>query len=420
MVQYLSPLEYAFMMHEETPWMVKFDLVGLAGLPGSAINNFQFVNTSIKFDFERRIKNNFTINTSFQYSFYYSKPISFNGSSFGSTTKNKFDFLVEARWYYNMETRVMEKKQKRNLSGNYIGFGLGYSFNKIVENYEIEPSIPSFPDLFPRNEIKQAIPLFIKWGIQRRFLKRGYIDFGLKTGANINLGLSSGFNPNLPFYFLESFVNAGIALARDHNKLQRDKLCDVLRCYKSEQFLLKTNLNELFKFTVIDLGTENSHNISVNPNIAAEFKIGKSPFSISGIINILYRGSYSKLRMINSIATLFSLQGRWYYNLNRRVIKGKSGNGLSANYIGLGASYGFNYDSWKYSGQYNSFNINESTDLNYYYIITGIQRLLSDHFYYDVNIGFGYSLVRPNGNSIPHEKNSELKYTIGLDIGYRF
>jgi hypothetical protein len=183
---------------------------------------------------------------------------------------------------------------------------------------------------------------------------------------------------------------------------------------------LKTNLNELFKYTVIDLGTENSHNISVNPNIAAEFKIGKSPFSISGIINILYRGSYSKLRMINSIATLFSLQGRWYYNLNRRVIKGKSGNGLSANYIGLGASYGFNYDSWKYSGQYNSFNINESTDLNYYYIITGIQRLLSDHFYYDVIIGFGYSLVRPNGNSIPHEKNSELKYTIGLDIGYRF
>jgi len=418
MVQYLTPLEYAFMMHEETKWMVKFNLVGLAGLPGSAVINLKSVNTSIKVDFERRIKNNFTLNTSFYYNFshfqYYNERTELNQFN----TTNKFNFLIEGRWYYNMENRVREKKQKRNLSGNYFAFGLGYSFRRVnapgsglgfQRPINIPPDTSFIITPVQKTKIYQAIPLLIKWGLQRRFLNRGYIDIGLKTGTNFNFGSSSDFDfgiNNFPVYFLESYVEAGIALAKDHKKLQREKLCDVVRCYKSEQFILKTNLIGMFMFAILDFGTEKNYNLLIKPNIAAELKIGKSPFSLNAIINLSNRGSYSKFRIINTFAASFALEGRWYYNLKRRMIKGKSGNGLSANYIGLGAAYSLNSTSFNFRDDLDDLDFKEFTEANYYYILTGIQRLLSDHFYFDVNFMFTY--------------RTELGYNINLGIGYRF
>ncbi len=68
------------------------------------------------------------------------------------------------------------------------------------------------------------------------------------------------------------------------------------------------------------------------------------------------------------------LEGRWYYNLKRRIRKGKTGNGLSANYIAFGGLIGYG----------ESYSIDSFVKV--LHLVTGWQRLFGEHLYYDINL----------------------------------
>jgi len=388
MVQYLTPLEYAFMMHEETPWMVKVNLL--------SITNFGLSTLYLKGGFETRLGSSFSINMSLS-SFFYEE------SLYSYITPD-----IEGRWYYNKAKKIKLGKSKSNLSGNY--FALGSSYKYVIEE------TPPFPNRQFNFLYKSNFSINIKWGMQRRFLNKGYIDFGLTAGKHYNKDES-------PSYFFSTFIDAGLAFAKDKQKVNRDKLCTVLRCYETDRFIIKIDLNDLLNYSIQGISNlHKKHSITFNPNIAMEVKLGKLPISINSefdyysILFLETLGTYGLINRDEYTKYNFSIESRWYLNLKRRMLKGKSGNGLSANYIGLGVM-NRNIIRKTESYDYGIRNIDSSTQNdNLVFITAGMQRLLSKHFYLDMNLKIGFGKI-----SYDNKEKSNQGYILpNLRIGYRF
>jgi len=361
MVQYLTPLEYAFMMHEETPWMVKVNLV---------LNN-AFYLTNVNAFIEGKVGTAFTLSAGLAVKSIYSNSARIESIRIQSL------LMFEPRWYYNMNKRVRAGNVKSNMSGNYLGLGVGFG-NEFIYTYYNEGEPDSDEEHIKENLFLTTV--YAKWGVQRRFLKRGYIDFGFDAQYEFYPG-----NEQTGLFVFSTFLNAGLAFAKDNEKLDRDKLCPVLRCYAADRYLVKANLISFFTVGF----SQSEFFSSFNPQIAFELKLGESPFSLNADIRLSDReGRLIQYNLDHEFKFYANLDGRWYYNLNRRMLKGKTGNGLSANYF----SFGFSYRLEK-------FFINSEfldpifpqrifTDYNAgIQFLTGIQRTYAKHFYFDVNLG---------------------------------
>ncbi len=247
------------------------------------------------------------------------------------------------------------------MSDNYFSLGTDYTH---FYNYDPEW------DHYKQN----YLTFYAKWGIQRRLLKHGIADIGLKTG--FITGTNKAYD--LSFYF-NTYVDMGLALTKDRYKLNREKLCPVLKCYESQKYQLKSDLSSLFYV----LAFQENKFIGISPSLAFEYKLGKSPFSINTELGTTFRYepyAYSDTEIFysNTWQSKLEVESRWYYNLHRRIIKGKSGNGLSASYIALGGSY--NYEKNKFYQQQTYF-------YPKVYAVAGWQRLISKHLYYDIQLG---------------------------------
>ena len=381
MVQYLTPLEYAFMMHEETPWMIKANLV--------LFNSFDVFNSSIIY--EHHVDKGFSL----------SGGIGFKMKNANAYNKIQLYGLLESRWYYNMLKRVKAGKAKMNLSGNYIAIGTEYKLEFSEYDFSLDPNDVT------RNVYSSIMSIYTKWGLQRRFLKDGYVDFGVNTGIDFYLD-----GERTPRYLISTYINAGFVIANDKETiiLNKDKLCSVLRCYASDRFLLKANLIGVFSVGIVN--EELSY--SFNPQIAAEFKIGTSPFSLNAEVRINSRYGNYLYSNNNSYFGIYSgLEGRWYYNLKKRMLKGKTGNGLSANYIATGISN--NFRKYKYDYDDDQFDYNTQGNELGIHLVTGIQRIYAKHVYFDVNLGLTLYQYSENKSFDPFISGTGL-----IAIGYRF
>ena len=383
-VEYLTPMEYAFMFHEETNWLFKASLI--------ATFEYGRIPGNLKLSLEKKIAKGFSLNA-----------VLFNASTLHLGLNNRDDGVVESslesRWYYKNQKNILDNKPTANLSGAYIALGVGYqkAFNACWD-----------PETGYTN--LEAIPIFAKWGVQRRFLKQGYADVGVMAGWNKSLSGDSWST-----FLFNTYVEAGLAFTKDKYRLDLDKLCPVLRCHAEDRFLLKTNLVNIINLAYV----RESLIGSISPNIEVEFKIGKSPFSINTKLGSMLE--YSKLIRykyeyeIFGIAPQLTIEGRYYYNLHRRMLKGKSGNGLSANYISLGPTYRGIYYNFSSEGN----NYTQEDSFIGIKVGTGIQRLISDHLYLDINLGIGYGIGHNYmGNILYHEPRSILDFSFG--VGYRF
>jgi len=365
-LKYLSPWEYAFMMHEETSWLFKIDFPA---------NNYGL--NQIKIGIEKKIASAFSLNLHLGFTQF---SLVRNDSIYSSQHLFNFNASLETRWYYRMNKRIREEKVAGNMSDNYLAIGFAYSH-----------SINT-----PSHYLINTINVYAKWGVQRRFLKHGHVDFGVKAGALFFLGRNGN-----PILSLNNYIDVGLAFAKDKYQLDRNILCPILKCYDADKYIFKSNLNGLLGISF----NKNVISFSIAPNIAFEHKIGKSAFSINTefrpvlffIFNVPDFGDYW-----NTEISLL-LEGRWYYNLNRRILKGKTGNGLSANYMALGGSM-------KYS---NGNDFSRDKLRQYLYITTGWQRLFSKHLYIDMNIGIGYEFKTKN-------ENANVIWPFNIAVGYRF
>jgi hypothetical protein len=371
-IEYLSPLEYAFMMHEETPWMFKLSLP----IPGgssyrtiSSINDNRFNTGSVLgLFFERKIGKDWSIDM---------------GASYLGTANDisYFDLKIAPRWYYQMRKKIKEGKSGNHLSGNYFSTGLVYQRNTVSANW---------------------LTFFGEWGFQRRYLANGFLDFGLRAGYSnpLDSGTEGSFT-------LGSNVNIGIAFAKDRQGLDDSRLCDVFKCYEAERRLFKVNIFQLFNSIFID----DVQSIRSTIELGYEEKIGNSPFSIAAHI----AGTFSRSKNQDFFRTRgFTLTTRigprYYYNLKRQIAKGNSGNGLSANYFAL--EFITDHASFTLINQDQKVKGNGSQVAGDF--LVGFQRTIGDHLYYDVSLGIGLSDDRNDDL-----EDLQVRLPINLGIGFR-
>lgn len=106
---------------------------------------------------------------------------------------------------------------------------------------------------------------------------------------------------------------------------------------------------------------------------------------------------------------------RWYYNLNRRVEKGRDIKGNSGNFIALQTSY---YPDWFVISKEDNLTV-----LNQISVIPtwGIRRTLGKHFDYEAGIGIGYAHTFEKKIGIyTYKAESDAVANIHLRIGYHF
>ena len=108
----------------------------------------------------------------------------------------------------------------------------------------------------------------------------------------------------------------------------------------------------------------------------------------------------------------FTVEPRWYYNLNRRVRKGKDITRNRANYFSLFANYCGGWGAINLSN-----NIDEVPDFIIVSPMWGMRRTLGQHFNYELGAGVGYSYVGEYKHFTHYHKSDE---TVALIVRARF
>lgn len=134
-----------------------------------------------------------------------------------------------------------------------------------------------------------------------------------------------------------------------------------------------------------------------------------------------WAGGYSGDSYQWAIIPIINIEPRYYYNLKKRVEKGKQIDGNSGNYLSLSFSY-------QPSVGITSKNTNLVSSI---YIIPmyGIRRNISKRFNYELAFGIGYNWIfkeytfvdySTNTKSTHHKTEHDIAYGVRLAIGYKF
>lgn len=352
---YLTPMEYAFMMHEEPKFMLRLPAVGLGAefmiLPGlSFVGQADYLNASI-----------------------WTEP----------------RVTGELRYYLKKDDKV-----NKHLSGNYIAIGAWKSLPFWVNG------------VAPVSTENSAYATYVKFGMQRRVFGNGLVDLGLISGwVKRSYVDSESLINSISYLSISSQAQIGLGLVFSSSKdVDWTRMCPVTRCYDVERFMLKVNFANALNYRFYP--NQSGHELWINPKISMEQKVLHSAFSVNA--HVAYNLGISstgmeKLTLQSNWQYLdLQLEGRYYYNLKRRMLRGKSGNGLSGNYFAAGAR----------QRRFGADGLHETSVLEPY-IATGIQRTLGKRFYIDVNIGLVRERVVPS--------NKPMIFPIGdMQIGFRF
>jgi hypothetical protein len=241
----------------------------------------------------------------------------------GTEWINDINIHIEPRWYYEQSKRIKKGKSASNLTGNYLSSDIVLNFYKFRGDY---------------NSVVYKNPkISARWGAQRRIFQRGYIDYSIGGGVSsvtkivINNGYiesSQSFNP-----IFDLKLGLGLALTKPKHSKKDRRTCDFTKCYVEENQLVKIDL-----FNLIQSLT----NIQQAGRFTAAYerKIGWSNWSINSEIGFYarhFKATYGYLG-INVYETAgfggkVAVEPRFYYNLKKRIAKGKTGNNLSGTYF---------------------------------------------------------------------------------------
>ncbi|GAA4413983.1 hypothetical protein GCM10023187_42890 [Nibrella viscosa] len=133
--RFIDRYENVFMTKVPTRHMVKIGQT-TSSFPGN----------SLQAGYEFKISPSFSAGINFTFRNYYLQGF-----------RRDYAASVQTRWYYDMRRRIDEGKSSNNFTGNYIG-----------AVYEYSPA-------FNQTRVRMGI----EYGIQRRFLNRGFFDFGV-------------------------------------------------------------------------------------------------------------------------------------------------------------------------------------------------------------------------------------------------
>ena len=134
-----------------------------------------------------------------------------------------------------------------------------------------------------------------------------------------------------------------------------------------------------------------------------------------------FRYSYSDFYGIDFdyiLTTSLSLEGRYYYNFDRRIGKGRNTKNNSGNYIALKGNF---IPDWLTASNGDRLNVNPQGSLTVNY---GLKRSFAQNFFYEFYTGLGlafYQEDKLNWDNELQNYNSSKKTEIGtiIDLGFR-
>lgn len=211
-------------------------------------------------------------------------------------------FAVEGRYYYQMANRIKAGLQANNISGRYISA------------------------LYHRRETR------LSYGFQQRVMNRCYIDLGLRLSRFERVRQI----PHTTAISLSTYANFGLIIGKKHS-IDPDKVCSVVRCHSNRKNAWRINLSRLLSITR-EGGSPNENgsfwSFELNPEITFEQKILNSSFSVESYIQGDWRFNTINNTNSNNSATV-SVGVKYFYEMSRKILKGKSGNNLSGNFFFL-------------------------------------------------------------------------------------
>jgi hypothetical protein len=283
---------------------------------------------------------------------------------------------LEPRIYLGMAKKIEEGTSANNLSGNYLGLQLGYT-----RYYSLVYGLNSYHAL-------------ANFGIQRRLLRRGYIDLKAGLGSVYSSELEiSVIDDQTSLANIESWrpaiqLQASIGIAFGQGRPEDGRICNALLCYEEDQSMLKFDLIRLASGI-------SSQSFRGDFAVAYERKIWQSPFSIQ-VENAFNYFTFDYIGVNgNELIWEVSLEPRYYYNLKKRMAQGKSVNNLSANFLSLRFAGEKDFYNYTEDGENKVKRSNERIS----FIPTwGIQRRIFKRGYFAYQLGVGGSYTRRIGS----------------------
>jgi hypothetical protein len=296
--QYSSVYDDVFMNKKETKWLFKVDWMGILG-------------TGMQVHFEHKLSKNISMN----YTLGEYKENGFLSNRFG-----KYIAAIEPRFYLNFNHKEKKGKTVSNLNGNYIGLQAQYSLNKWLGG---------------KVESKPNWSFIASYGIQRRVFNRWYVDYQLGLGGGrFNLRDNNADKANDIDFWLHNKFTLGLAFGG--GKKSPTNKCDLFNCFEEEKSLWKFDVRDIYE------GSNGYFVIRLNPEY--ERKIGKSSFSLNTTLGVSYTN------WVAGYGLKAGLEPRYYYNMKKRIAKGKSANNLSGNYLSINVNC--SYENYSYSSNY--------------------------------------------------------------------
>jgi len=388
-ILYITPQEEAFMIDKETKSLFKIQPLRYSLADVNRLRNFSFA-------FEQKLSNAFSISPIVN--------IDFNNNIAGES--NRVGLGMEVRYYYKLPKLIKEQKQANNLSSNYFAASF-------LTNYSTGS-----------NWSKNYDNINLSYGIQKRFLNYGYLDFKVNLGVNrvilnrpnINPSQGSSFN----HLYLSTGTNVGIGLGKKY-ELSEEAKCPIFRCFSNRRSAFKINLNKTWSLSRHLRDTKQT-TLFLNPNIIHEVKIGKSPVSFEQDLDAwIYfsdrrfnnDGTYNNRFGLSSYRLKYRMGFKYYYSLKSRIRNGKSGNNLSGHYIFGRGEFTL--------GQTPTFELLENglwitKKLNYrgqgVQLGAGYQKEVLENLFFDINLGVSRGVGKHKNFQNNFEVISDIKVGI--------
>ncbi|MBK7808763.1 MAG: hypothetical protein IPJ51_21120 [Saprospiraceae bacterium] len=337
----------------------------------------------------------------------------FNKNDF--TTDLNFNFGGAHGFVNFYPISYSKSSQKTNLSGLYLGVGYGIYYADQYQNAE-DFNIDSIKLLFTGKlknfGRKTAIThgAIFAIGFQQRIFDVMYYNFRLNF-ANLK---TSELNPDnydvirttSRLYLIPS-LDLGISL---HSKRKK---YNFVNYHQSKAHLIKFDFLRILEFTNFK-----GHGL----NASYEQLLPNNPISIVGGLDFSFfkRRNYSDIHFTvtegysHNITNVLFGEVRYYYNLEKRRLAGKVGNGLSANYLAVNLAGRHKRIRKEYDDQ------SPTENSNLFFlgieILYGIQREIGDHLYLDLRVGLrpvniSFSEINSNKFRVPER-------TFGLFFGF--
>ncbi|MCF2489952.1 hypothetical protein [Dyadobacter sp. CY347] len=259
------------------------------------------------FGYEYKIAPAFSIGTDFKVNGGWGDKIGFSGVLDGN---------VYGRWYYDMKRRINQGVSVNNFTGNYVAIVGGNRWGKSDFDY-------------------QLATIGVEFGLQRRFLNNGRIEFAIGASyqrySNNRSALQSEYTLHKANDFaIASRTSMGLAFG-DWKRNRHVPMCEVLRCDENVQQQWKLFWPKIYL---------SSQFIQGAIGLAYERKFGSGPLSLNGQVNADYARMVSNRTPqppgpgSNDLQIWPALQLRYYFQQKEAVRRGLGGQNLSGIYFG--------------------------------------------------------------------------------------